>query len=95
MHMLGKPRTMQINPTYEDVVTEVRDYLGTVVETAMAAGIKKELIIVDPGIGFGKTLNHNLLLIKHIQSLWNWTSHPCGTVSKDVLSANWLPPRTL
>ena len=69
MHMLGKPRTMQINPTYEDVVTEVRDYLGTVVETAMAAGIEKELIIVDPGIGFGKTLNHNLLLIKHIQSL--------------------------
>jgi dihydropteroate synthase len=69
MHMLGKPRTMQINPAYEDVVTEVRDYLGTAVETAMAAGIKKEMIIIDPGIGFGKTLIHNLLLIKHIQAL--------------------------
>lgn len=69
MHMLGKPRTMQINPTYKDVVTEVRDYLGAAVETAMAAGINKEMIIIDPGIGFGKTLGHNLLLIKHLQAL--------------------------
>jgi dihydropteroate synthase len=69
MHMLGKPRTMQINPVYDDVVAEVRAYLHAAIETAMAAGIRRDRVIIDPGIGFGKTLAHNLLLLNHIRDL--------------------------
>lgn len=64
MHMQGTPDTMQKNPSYGDVVEEVVGYLDTQVKLARAAGI--EQIIVDPGIGFGKTLQHNLLLLKHL-----------------------------
>jgi dihydropteroate synthase len=69
MHMQGNPRTMQLQPTYDDVVTEVRDYLASAVRRAAAAGIAREKIIVDPGIGFGKTGRHNLLLIRHLHVL--------------------------
>lgn len=64
MHMLGTPRTMQDNPTYDDVATEVRGFLVERTELAVAAGIRKEKIWIDPGIGFGKTLDHNLALLK-------------------------------
>lgn len=64
MHMKGKPKTMQNDPLYEDVVSEVYDYLTEKVETAKKAGIKK--IIVDPGIGFGKRVNDNYELIKRL-----------------------------
>jgi dihydropteroate synthase len=66
MHMLGSPRTMQHNPVYADVVGDVRDYLKGAIQRAVAAGIDHGKIIIDPGIGFGKTLEHNLLLIKHL-----------------------------
>jgi dihydropteroate synthase len=69
MHMLGSPRTMQRNPVYADVVREVRDYLKGAIQRAVTAGIDHGKIIIDPGIGFGKTLEHNLLLIKHLQVL--------------------------
>jgi dihydropteroate synthase len=69
MHMLGTPRTMQDDPTYEDVVTEVRDFLEERVETAVAAGIERERIWIDPGIGFGKTVEHNLELIARLDEL--------------------------
>jgi dihydropteroate synthase len=69
MHMQGTPRTMQLEPTYTDVVAEVRDYLDAAIGRAMDAGIPKEKIIVDPGIGFGKTGRHNLLLIRHLRVL--------------------------
>ena len=69
MHMQGTPRTMQLEPTYRDVVAEVRDYLAAAIRRAVAAGIPREKIIVDPGIGFGKTGRHNLLLIRHLQVL--------------------------
>lgn len=69
MHMLGRPRTMQIDPTYDDVVVEVRDYLKAAIERAVAAGIDRAKVIIDPGIGFGKTLTHNLLLIRHLNTL--------------------------
>ncbi|HEX6175027.1 MAG TPA: dihydropteroate synthase, partial [Candidatus Binatia bacterium] len=62
------PRTMQREPHYEDVVREVRDFLAERVCTAKKAGIALEQIIVDPGIGFGKTLAHNLALLKNLQS---------------------------
>jgi dihydropteroate synthase len=55
MHMQGTPRTMQLEPTYDDVVAEVRDYLAAAIRRAVASGIPREKIIVDPGIGFGKT----------------------------------------
>jgi dihydropteroate synthase len=69
MHMLGKPRTMQIDPTYDDVVVEVRDFLKAAIERAVTEGIDRANVIIDPGIGFGKTLTHNLLLIRHLNAL--------------------------
>lgn len=69
MHMLGKPRTMQINPTYDDVVGDVRDYLRDAIDRAVNAGIDRAKVIIDPGIGFGKTLTHNLLLLRHLNAL--------------------------
>ena len=69
MHMQGVPRTMQREPRYEDVVREVRDFLAERVRSANEAGIAQQQIIIDPGIGFGKTLAHNLALLKNLQSL--------------------------
>jgi dihydropteroate synthase len=64
MHMRGEPGTMQANPSYGDVVREVRDYLAARVAAARAAGIARERIVADPGFGFGKTLEHNLELLR-------------------------------
>lgn len=64
MHMRGEPRTMQHDPRYGDVVTEVADHLAAAAEAAEAAGIAPDAIVVDPGIGFGKTLEHNLALLR-------------------------------
>ncbi len=69
MHMQGEPRTMQVEPRYDDVVAEVRDRLVERAEAAMSAGVNQERIWLDPGIGFGKTLDHNLALIRHLDSL--------------------------
>lgn len=66
MHMKGTPRTMQLDPVYEDVVVEVKTFLAKAIERAVAAGIDRKKIIVDPGIGFGKTGQHNLLLINRL-----------------------------
>ena len=63
MHMRGEPRTMQSNPWYEDVVAEVESYLLERAEAAIRAGVARDRIWIDPGIGFGKTLDHNLALI--------------------------------
>lgn len=63
MHMQGEPRTMQSNPWYEDVVAEVESYLLERAEVAVRAGVSRDRIWIDPGIGFGKTLDHNLALI--------------------------------
>ena len=68
MHMLGEPKTMQENPEYEDVVREVREYLGARLDAAVAAGIDRERLCVDPGLGFGKTYEHNLELMREIDS---------------------------
>ncbi len=69
MHMQGEPRTMQEAPHYDDVAPEVRDYLLARAEAAMAAGVARENIWLDPGIGFGKTLAHNLALIRALPDL--------------------------
>jgi dihydropteroate synthase len=69
MHMLGDPRTMQIDPHYEDVVAEVKAYLAERLDHAIAHGIAEERILLDPGIGFGKTVEHNLELLARMDEL--------------------------
>ncbi len=69
IHMQGTPKTMQRNPTYSDVVEEVRAFLDRRTRTAVEAGIPEERIFVDPGIGFGKTLEHNLTLLGNLSRL--------------------------
>jgi dihydropteroate synthase len=69
MHMQGTPQTMQDDPTYADVVSEVREYLRQRRDALMAAGISKERICLDPGIGFGKTHEHNIELMAHCREL--------------------------
>jgi dihydropteroate synthase len=69
MHMKGEPRTMQLDPAYDDVVSEVRTFLGQAIAQCVEAGIDRHKIIVDPGIGFGKTGRHNLELINHLADL--------------------------
>jgi dihydropteroate synthase len=69
MHMQGEPKTMQKDPHYEDVVREVRDFLAERAEHAVAAGVGSEKIIVDPGIGFGKNLEHNLDLLHNLDAI--------------------------
>jgi dihydropteroate synthase len=69
MHMQGEPRTMQQAPHYTDVVTEVRDFLRQRIDVVRAAGIAAERIAIDPGFGFGKTLEHNLALMRNLPAL--------------------------
>jgi dihydropteroate synthase len=64
MHMQGTPQTMQDNPTYADVVGEVREYLRERRDALVAAGVSRERICLDPGIGFGKTHEHNIMLMR-------------------------------
>lgn len=66
MHIKGTPRNMQQNPVYPDVVVEVREYLEAGIELALRAGVDRERIMIDPGIGFGKTLEHNLTLLNRL-----------------------------
>ena len=69
MHMQGSPRTMQLEPHYGSLLSEIIGFLEERIQFACEAGVSREQIIVDPGIGFGKTVHHNLLLIKHLDSL--------------------------
>jgi len=66
MHMKGTPKDMQVSPEYDDLFGEIREFLLDAVNRAVERGIERSKIIVDPGIGFGKTMEHNLMLIKHI-----------------------------
>lgn len=69
MHMQGDPRSMQENPTYDDVVDEVKAFLSQRLEVAVDAGVAEERVWLDPGIGFGKTLDHNLELLRRLGEL--------------------------
>jgi dihydropteroate synthase len=71
MHMAGTPQTMQVDPRYDDVVREVRDDLARRIERAEASGIPRERIAIDPGIGFGKTFEHNLELLRNLDRFAN------------------------
>ena len=66
MHMLGTPQTMQCNPTYHDPVLDIFDWLKTRIQACVVAGISSARLIVDPGIGFGKTVTHNVELLRHL-----------------------------
>ena len=68
MHMQGEPRTMQVHPKYHDVVNDVKHFLSDAISVAKACGIPKHLIAIDPGIGFGKTLEHNLKLLRNLRA---------------------------
>jgi dihydropteroate synthase len=69
MHMQGTPRTMQAEPRYDDVVREVRDFLAAQLYKALDEGIAQQAVVIDPGIGFGKTLEHNLALLRGLPAL--------------------------
>lgn len=69
MHMQGEPLTMQHSPRYGDVLGEVREFLGQRAAVAVAGGIALDRLVLDPGFGFGKTLEHNLLLLRHLDTL--------------------------
>lgn len=69
MHMQGQPRTMQENPSYRDVVKEVHGFFEERLRDFVGAGLKEEAVVFDPGIGFGKGHQHNLLLLRHLDEL--------------------------
>ncbi|HEX3267482.1 MAG TPA: dihydropteroate synthase [Gaiellaceae bacterium] len=69
MHMQGEPRTMQADPSYDDVVSEVAAFLQERLAFAVEAGIREELVCLDPGIGFGKTVEHNFQLLRRLDEL--------------------------
>ena len=88
MHMLGDPQSMQEAPRYDDVVTEVRDFLAERMAACRAAGIDEERIVVDPGIGFGKTREHNLRLVARLHD-FVWLGRPIliGVSRKSTVGA--------
>jgi dihydropteroate synthase len=66
MHMKGTPENMQENPLYHDLISEISEFLKDAIDRCVAAGVREDLILVDPGIGFGKTFDHNLAVIKEL-----------------------------
>ncbi len=68
MHMQGTPKTMQLNPQYENVVNEVKEFLKTRLQASIHAGFRASYILLDPGFGFGKTREHNILMLKNLES---------------------------
>ena len=66
MHIKGSPKNMQVNPEYEALIPEIIDYLRISIKLAVDAGVKEDMIIIDPGIGFGKTFEHNLQILKNL-----------------------------
>lgn len=105
MHMQGTPQTMQTNPQYEDVVREVRDHLRKRVDLAVASGIEPDRIMVDPGIGFGKTLEHNLQLLRGLREFQSLNrpilvgtsrkSFITKTVGDNIESRDWATAATV
>jgi len=88
MHMQGEPRTMQKNPHYANVVGEVREFLLRRIDACMRSGMDEQKLIIDPGFGFGKTLQHNLTLLAHLEVLVE-TGYPVlvGLSRKSMIAA--------
>lgn len=87
MHMRGTPRTMQAEPVYADVLGEVSAYLRQRLGSARAAGIREDRVCIDPGFGFGKTLDHNLMLFKNLHQLTDMAPVLVGLSRKSMLGA--------
>jgi dihydropteroate synthase len=87
MHMRGTPRTMQVDPVYADVVTEVASYLEQRLRAAREVGIHPERLTIDPGFGFGKTLEHNVALFKNLARLADMAPVLVGLSRKSMLGA--------
>jgi len=87
MHMQGEPRSMQAAPQYQDVVTDVLGFLQTRAAAAIDAGVPKERILIDPGFGFGKTLEHNLTLLRRLQEFTAHYPLLVGLSRKSMLGA--------
>ncbi|NCS65194.1 MAG: dihydropteroate synthase [Hydrogenophilales bacterium CG03_land_8_20_14_0_80_62_28] len=87
MHMLGEPRTMQEAPRYDDVVAEVEAFLAGRIVAAEANGIARSRLLVDPGFGFGKTLNHNIALIRALPRLARLAPAVVGVSRKRMIGA--------
>lgn len=85
MHMQGEPRTMQAAPHYGNVVAEVRAFLGARLAALHSAGVARERLVVDPGFGFGKTLEHNLALFKSLGDLVDMAPVLVGVSRKSML----------
>jgi len=94
MHMQGTPATMQVNPRYENVIEEVKTFFAEQMKAAVSAGIPSHRILLDPGIGFGKTVEHNLTLLREMKRLTE-LGRPLviGTSRKGFIGAiaRWLP----
>ena len=94
MHMQNRPGSMQAAPRYEDVVAEVIGFLKARVKEAIKAGVKPDNIIIDPGIGFGKTLDHNLALMKALPRIMSETGKPLLFGASRKRFIEWLCPDT-
>ena len=92
MHMLGTPKTMQVKPEYRDVVADVRRFLAEAIARAAAQGIDRTRIIVDPGIGFGKTYEHNLLLLQQLAAFQELDAPLLVGASRKAFIRNLLKP---
>jgi dihydropteroate synthase len=90
MHMQGSPESMQAHPQYADVLTEISEYLQKSIDIAIKAGIDPQKIAVDPGIGFGKTDAHNLLILKNLNHLKELSKPVLLGVSRKSLIGNIL-----
>ena len=94
MHMQGDPRTMQADPSYDDIVADVKAFLAERTEAAVAAGVPEERIWLDPGIGFGKTLEHNLELLRRLGELRGWGGRWSSAPRARASSARSTAPRS-
>lgn len=90
MHMQGTPKTMQREPLYADVVDDVKNFFYERLAFAAAHGIREERIILDPGIGFGKTLEHNLAILKHLKEFLSFGRPLLVGVSRKSFIGRWL-----
>ncbi len=90
MHMQGGPQTMQLRPQYEDVVVQVADFLRQRIEGCIAAGLPRELIVLDPGFGFGKTLAHNQALLSGLDRLLEFELPLLVGISRKSMIAHML-----
>ncbi len=87
MHMQGEPRSMQLAPHYVDVVSEVKAFLDERVKVCRAAGLPSDRLVIDPGFGFGKTLEHNLQLLRHLRDLGTELPILVGLSRKSMVGA--------